>query len=307
MKSVKNILFIFIFCFLLFTKSYCLENKILFKINNELITSVDLINEIEYLKILNKNLVKLEKEKIFEISKNSLIREKIKKIELIRLIDTLEVEKKYLNLLMDEFVKKANLENKKEFEKFIALKGIDQKTIEEKIKIEILWNQLIFTKFSQDVKIDKDKIKKNILKNNFQKEYLLSEIIFELNNEKLEKKFISIQNEIIENGFENAASLYSIAPTAKDGGKLGWIKFNSLNTKIQKEIKKTAKNNHTNPIVIPGGFLILKIEDEKKIDLVIDIEKEIELISNEIRNKQLNQFSNIYFNKLKKEVQINEY
>ena len=307
MRFIRRIILISLSCFFIFSNAATFENKILFKVNNEIITSLDLLDEIEYIKLLNKQLVKLENEKIFEIAKNSAIREKIKIIELSKFFETLEVEEKYLDLLLEEFKKKLNIKTDKQFNDVINASDLSVKKIEEKIQIEILWNQLIINKFSKDIKIDKDKIKENILENNLQKEYLLSEIVFNLDNENLESKFDIIQEEISNSGFENAASIYSISNTSNNGGKLGWIKINSLNKKIKKEILKTQIKNYTNPIVIPGGFLILKIEDEKETNIVNDIEKEIEIISREIANKQLNQFANIYFNKIKKEVQIDEF
>lgn len=307
MRFIKRTILISLSCFFIFSNAATFENKILFKVNNEIITSLDLLDEIEYIQLLNKQLVKLENEKIFEIAKNSAIREKIKIIELSKFFETLEVEEKYLDLLLEEFKKKLNIKTDKQFNDVINASDLSVKKIEEKIQIEILWNQLIINKFSKDIKIDKDKIKENILENNLQKEYLLSEIVFNLDNENLEKKFDLIKKEISNSGFENAASIYSVSNTSNNGGKLGWIKINSLNKKIKKEILKTQIKNYTNPIVIPGGFLILKIEDEKETNIVNDIEKEIEIISREIANKQLNQFANIYFNKIKKEVQIDEF
>ena len=306
MRFIRKIILISLSCFFIFSNAATFENKILFKINNEIITSLDLLDEIEYIKLLNKQLVKLENEKIFEIAKNSAIREKIKIIELSKFFETLEVEKKYLDLLLEEFKKKLNIKTDEQFNDIINASDLSRKKIEEKVQIEILWNQLIIDKFSKDIKIDKDKIKKNILENNLQKEYLLSEIVFNLDNENLESKFDIIQKEISNSGFENAASIYSISNTSNNGGKLGWIKINSLNKKIKREILDTQIKNYTNPIVIPGGFLILKIEDERETNIVNDVEKETEIISREIANKQLNQFANIYFNKIKKEVQINE-
>ena len=140
-----------------------------------------------------------------------------------------------------------------------------------------------------------------------QKRYFLSEIVFNLDKENLDEKFKKIKEAIEKNGFENAATLYSISDSSKTGGKLGWVKFNSLSEVIKKELLKIKKNNFTYPIVIPGGFLILKIEDEEEIKSEIkNIEAEIESISMEMTNKQLNQYSNIYFNKIKKEYEINE-
>ena len=306
MRFKKKIIFLLFCLFFYITNSFSEENKILFKVNNEIITSIDLVNEIEYLALLNTNLGSLKKNKIFEIAQNSLIREKIKKIHLSKIYNISEVDNKYLNNLLNELLKKLNLKSQDEFLKLIEIKGLEFKTIEEKLKIELLWNQLIFNKFSKDVKIDKKKIKEEVLKNNLQKEFLLSEIVFDLNNESLIEKFNKINDEILNNGFENAASMYSISNTANNGGKLGWIKLNSLNKKIKNEILKTKLKNFTDPIVIPGGFVILKIDDQKETEIDIDIDKEVEILSRQIANKQLNQFSNIYFNKVKKEFQINE-
>ena len=304
--KIKIILFIFIlmnFCFSVFA----IENKILFKVNNEIITSVDILNEIEYLKMNNKNLNKLDREKIFEIGKNSIIREKIKVIELSKYFESFEVEKKFYDLLLSEFIKRLNLKSKEEFKIYIRNKDISMQMVKEKIQIELLWNQLVVNKYSKDIKINKDQIKEEIKKNNFQKEILISEILFTVENQKLEQKFNLIKQEIEKSGFESAALLHSVSSSAGNGGKLGWIKLSSLNKKIKKEIIKTNVGEFTNPILIPGGFLILKIEEERQTKITNNINEELDNLIKEITNKQLNQFSNIYLSKIRKEVQINEY
>lgn len=299
----------FFLLFLVFTfKTFAFENKILLKINNEIITSIDLLNEIEYLRLINENFSTIEKKKLFEIAKNSIIREKIKTIELLKYYDNFEVEPQHYKLLMNELLKKTNSNTTEDLEKLFINKNIDINLVEQKIKIEILWNNLIFRKYSKDVKIDKEKIKSDLLKNNFQKDFLLSEIVFNIdNNQSLKSKFNKIKNEIDENGFSSAAFIYSISDTANKGGKLGWIKFSSLNNKIKKILQSSKIGQITEPIVIPGGFIILKIEDERETKILNDIDKEINIIANEKANKQLNQFSNIYFNKIRKEIKFNEF
>ena len=295
--------------FILFsTKNYAVENKILFKVNNKIITSIDIFTEIEYLSLINKNLNNLKEENIFEIAKNSIIREKIKIIELSKYIKDFEVEKKYYDLLFNDFINKIGLKTQDELKELIINKSIKIDSIEKKLKIELLWNQLIINKYSKDVRINKLKIKEEILKNNFQTEYLISEIVFNLEkNQKLDTKFSKIKNEIKSSGFSNASLMYSISNSANNGGKLGWIKLGSLNPKIKKQILNSNTGDITDPIVIPGGFIILKIENKKETKIITDIDKEIEIIAKEVGNKQLNQFSNIYFNKIKKEVVINEF
>ncbi len=154
----------------------------------------------------------------------------------------------------------------------------------------------------------KKKIKEEILKDNFQKEFLLSEIVFNLDkNQNLDSKLKKIKTEINSSSFSNAALIHSNSDTSKNGGNLGWIKLNSLNPKIKKILSKIEIGMITEPIVIPGGFLILKIENTRKSKILNDIDREVEIVANEITNKQLNRFSIIYFKKIEKEVTINEF
>ena len=303
-KIYKTLTYFLIFVF--FNQSNALENKILFKINNEIISTIDLYNETKYLSLLNKDLINLEKDKIFEISKNSLIREKIKEIELLKNYKTLDIDKKYFDQIMNDYSKKMGFENVKKFSENIKINGLDFETIQNKIKIELYWNQLIVKKFLKDVKIDKNKIKEELAKNLTQKELLLSEIVFNIDTKNnLEKKLEFIQKDIKTKGFSNAALIHGISDTANNGGKLGWIKLSSLNTKIKNEIKDIKVGNITNPIVVPGGFLILKIVDQRDVKNNLDINKAIELAVNEKTNEQLNKLSIVYYNKIKKDIQIN--
>ncbi len=305
-KKIKNLLIIL--CLFYNSTAIALENKILFKVNNEIITSIDIFNEIKYLKILNKNLQSLKQNQIFEISKNSIIREKVKIIELSKYYESFDVDEKFYELLMQDFIKKLGLRTKKEAKEYLKNNEVDFDDVKRKIKIELLWNDLIVRKYSKDIKINKNKIKEEILRNNYQKEFLISEILFNLEqSEKLETKLKEIQIEITKSGFANAALIHSISDSANNGGNLGWIKVSALNPRIKKNIINLKVGEMTDPIVIPGGFLILKIENKKDTERIIDLEKETKIIEKEIANKQLNQFSNIYFSRVKQEVQINGF
>ena len=122
----------------------------------------------------------------------------------------------------------------------------------------------------------------------------------------VKKKFDQIKNSIEKNGFENTASIYSISSTSKTGGKLGWIGENSLSKIILESINNLKINEFTDPIIIPGGFLILIVNVRKIVVEEIDAEKNFALIVRRMQNQQLNQYSNIYFNKIKKDVYLNE-
>ena len=308
MKNNFLLITIFLITILFTNKANTLENKILFKINNEIVTSLDVLNEIKYLKIINNEYQDIEVNQLYEISKNSLIREKIKKIELLKNFKKIEVNEKLLDNVLIGGFKKFNINSINELFEFLKKQKIDPETIKDKIKIEILWNQLIFYKYSNNLKIDREMIKKDISNKKKQKELLLSEIVFNLQeDEKLNKKFDLIKKTITNKSFSQAAIIHSISDTAKAGGKLGWIKFSSLSQRIKDQITKTSEGNFTNPIVIPGGFLILRVSQIRETNIEIDIKKEIEKTVNEMKNNQLNQYSNIYFNKVKKDVLINEY
>ena len=293
---------------LFFSHSFAKENKILFKVDNEIITTIDIYNEIKYLEIINdKQFQSLGQNKVIEIAKNSLIREKIKEIELLKRTDSLEIDQNILNEITLNYFKKNNIETITEFENYFKNLNIDPKVIRKKIRIEILWNQLIYQIFHKNVKIDSEAIKNEIKNNKKIKELLLSEIVFTIDeNEKLNDKFELIKERILNNSFSDAALIFSISESAKNGGNLGWIKETSINKKIKNEIKNMSLGQHSKPLVIPGGFLIIKIEQERYVDVDTDINKEFNLIVKKKTNDQLNQFSIIYLNKVKKNIQINE-
>ena len=301
-------LILVLFCYLGFlTNSISIENKILIKVNNEIITSIDVLNEIKYLNLLNKNLKNFDENKIYEIAKNSIIKNMVKENELKKYFTKLDVDEKYLNDVTIKYFDKLNLNSIDELKDLLKKNNLMFEEIQNKITIQILWNNLIFQKFSKNVKINKELIKEEISKKEIQEEYLISELVFNLKEkETLEKKLGIIENEIKKNNFANAAILYSISDTAINGGNVGWVNFNSLSKKIRNQLYKIQVGEITNPIQIPGGFIILKIEDKKENIVNLDIEKEFEKIIKIQTNEQLNQFSNIYYNKIERDINIYE-
>ena len=307
MKFHQSKILFLIIIFLFTSELSAIENKILFKINNEIITTVDLHNESKYLELINPNLKNLKKEKIYEISKNSLIREKIKDIELRKNFGKLEINEKYFAQLINDYSIKMGFRSVDELQEYINSNNLSFDNIKKKINDEVLWNQLIVKKFLKDVKIDKEQIKLEIKKSSKQAEYFLSEIVFNVENkDDLNEKFKTIKNDINQKGFTSAATIHGISDTSNSGGKLGWIKQSSLSKKIQTQILNMQIGAFTKPIIIPGGFLILKIVDKRLTNKKLDIDSEIDSIVQEKTNEQLNRFSITYFNKIKRNIQINE-
>ncbi len=304
----KKIIYLFLF-FLIFSinKSIGKENKIILRLNNEIITTVDILNEIKFLSIMNNEFKNLEKDKKIEIAKNLSIKQKIKFIEISKLKKNIYLEEEIYESVAIDYFKSLNIDNIENLELFFSKNNIDTEFIRKKISINTYWNQLIYTKFSKNIKINKVEIEKALRNKKKQTEYLLSEIVFATENkENLKKKVELINNNISQKSFSKAALNYSISDTAKNGGKLGWIQEEILNEKIKNEIKNTKVGNFTKPIVIPGGFIILNIENIRETKKDIDIEKEIKNIVDQKTNDQLNRFSNIYLNKLKKDIKFNE-
>ena len=306
----KILFFLILFLFTFFLNSAkSIENKIIVKVDNEIITSFDIIKEINYLSSLNKNIKKLDKEKKYTIAKESLIREKIKIIELMNYTNKLEQNKELINNLLKSMYSKLGLKSKDEFLNYIKNYNLNINEIEKKITIETLWNELIYYKFSNKIKINQEDLRKKAItkKNTKIKDYLLSEILFNIsNNKELDVKLKNIINNIESNGFENAALIHSISESSKLGGKIGWINENSINNDIKNALKNLKVGDYTRPILTPSGFLILKIDEIKTKEIDIDINKEIQNLIKIETNKQLDQYSNIYFKKIKKNSQINE-
>ena len=283
------------------------ENKILLKVNNELITTIDILNEINYLKSINSNIINLDNDKLIEIARNSLIKDRIKKIVLIPIIKEFGIsDKDYERVLISNY-STTGYKKTDEIHDYLKKFDINPDLIRNKMTLNAIWSQFIYDKYSKNIKIDIDKLKQNMQNSENQTEYLLSEILFNLGEKQtIDEKFSIIKNEIQKNGFESASLIYSISETSTTGGNIGWVSENSINKKILEEIEKLDINDFTKPFVIPGGYLILKLNEKKTTKRNVRLEDELNKIIQIKTNEQLNQFSNIFLNKVKKDIIINE-
>ena len=304
-KKIVKAIFVFYLFFL--NQTTAIENKILFKVNNQIITSVDVLNEINYLSLINSDFQKLDKQKKYEVSKNSLIREKIKEIDLKKQFVELKLNEEYVNELFKNYSRRIGFRNTNDFSKELKKNNLKIDSVIKKITIEAFWNQLILDKFLKNIKINEANIRKELQNQKIQREYLLSEILFGLEtNNELDNKMKLIKKAISDEGFSKAALIHSISDTSNSGGKLDWINEASLNIKIKSALNNLEIGAHTEPILLPGGYLILKINDIKEVIKEINYEKEFEKVKRAKTNEQLNIMSNLYFNKIKKNIIINE-
>jgi peptidyl-prolyl cis-trans isomerase SurA len=306
---LKKILILLLIQLSLISKSSSSENiTIVGKISNEIITNYDVKKETSYLKILNPNLSNLDDKKIFEIGKNSLLNELIKKKELEKFFD-FNKKNTFLEQVFQNFYKDLNLKNENEFKKYLSnKKTYSADEIKEKLKIEIIWNQLIYELYNRQVNIDENELLKRIAdEKNFINEYLLYEIFFKIeSSENLNKKKEKILSSISDIGFNNTANLYSISETSNYGGKIGWVKETNLSEIIKIELEKIDIGQHSNIIQIRNNFLILKIEDKRSSSKIIDKKTQLEELKKFEVNKQLNLYSNIHFNKIRINYSLNE-
>ena len=180
-----------------------------------------------------------------------------------------------------------------------------------KIKIEALWNQLVYSKYSKNIRINEEELRKNVIIQSQNKkkkfEYNFSEILFtEKISESFEETVNRLENSIKDIGFENTANIFSISSTSKNGGLIGWVNELQISKILKKNITQLQKGEVSDPIKISGGYLIIKLNDKKQFEEEIDIDKQIkELIAIET-NRQLNTYSAIFYKRLKKNIKINE-
>ena len=287
-----------------------LENKILFKIDNEIITTLDIYEEIKFLKTFNPEINNLDEKELFEISKNSILKNTIKKIELNNFVEELKVDDKFLSKLIVSKYSKIGIDSLEKFEIILKDKNLDVKLIKEKFSIELIWNDYIYKKFYNKVVVDRKKIEKEILNNpkqENQRELLLSEISFSVTNKiDFKNKYEKILSDLEIIGFQKTAIKYSNSDTASNGGLIGWVKEDNLNLTIKKIISNLKIGQISKPIRTTSGFIILKIEDEKEYSANLNINEKVEEIVKFQTNNQLSQFSNMYFNKIKKDLIIND-
>ena len=310
MINKKILILIIILIINLNFKSYSIEGVFVkYKINDEIITNIDVENESSYLIALNNELTKLSDTKILEIAKNSIIKETVKKIELLKYF-TLNQNNPFLDKVIKDFYLKLQLNNEDEFEKYLSNYNLTIQDIKKKIEIETVWNQLIYEKFINQVTINNDALKKRINQNiisEINTSYQLSEIIFDKRkDEPLNKTIKKIHQSIMDIGFKNTANIYSVGDSAKFGGDIGWVDEDNLSNKIVNIIKKLKIGEFSKKVQIGNSYLILKVDNIKKEKNKIDKKKEFSKMVLFEQNRQLEKFSKIYYNKIKINTSISE-
>ena len=310
MNKIK-IFFVLVILFNVNTNLYANLLEIKVKIQDQIITNLDIENEKKYLFFLNPKLRNLDKSRMNNIAKESLITEIIKKTELKKIFE-FKINRDLLNVVEKNMYRKKNIKNKDEFLKILKNKNLDYEIIKHKLYIEALWNRLIYQKYSTNIILNEDTLRKDILeriakeKNKFS--YNLSEIFFtESIEETLDKKIEKIRKSIKNIGFENTANIYSISNTSNKGGLIGWVNELQISNVIGKEIKKLNVDEISKVIKIPNGYILFKLNDKKEFNQKINVNEQLKRLINNETNRQLNNFSTILYKRLKKNIDIDEY
>ena len=312
---IKVFTFVLIIYSQLIVNIYSSEVKILYKVNDSIITNYDIFEEVNYLISLNKNLTQLNKKQLFSNAEKSLIREIIKKDEINKFYDIdyeMELKSEKINAIISNFREKIGFKSTQEFQDYLRVKNINIKDLKKKFIIERFWNQLIFDKYRNLIKIDKNKIENNLeelIKNNSEiLSFNLSEIIFlEKNKKAIEKKSQEIINSIKNIGFKDTAVIHSISESSKLGGEIGWIDQNQISKKIFFAIKDLNIGEFSEPIIASSGIIFLKVNDKKKVNAQIDKKKEMERLFAFERDRILNEYSIIYYKEVENKAYVEKF
>ena len=285
-----------------------ISNNIVVMVGDEMITSYDLEQEKLYLSLVNQiNINSLNKKQLDAMAKDSLIREKVK-LNIINLQEGLVIDDDFININIKQIYERLGLNSFNELKYLINKNNLNYEEFVNKIVIELKWNQIIYSLFSNKIQIDKDKIDKKIsliLNENEEKEFLISEIfLIDGNKKKLKDKIIKVHESILEIGFKNTAIKYSSSDTSKNGGELGWVGESQISERILSHIKNTKSGNITKPIELSGGNLIIQVRNKRSTKKKIDVKQKFDEIVKAEQNYQLNNFSIYYFQKIKNNIVI---
>ena len=308
MKRVKilNYLFIIFFLFQFSNVFSKISNSIVITVGNLPITYLDLVKEMRLIAIVSNNKIEnSNKEQIKNIAAKSLIKRKIKEIE----IEKYSI-KNYNKNDLKKLISQTSINlgtNEDVLKKIMNLNNLDFKYLEHKYEVDLKWNSLIFELYKNKVVLNMGEVEEilnNTVKNTVsRKDFLLSEIEINLPNNEMQLVIKKIMGNIEMEGFENTAKKYSISQTAERGGSLGWMNEKKLSGKILENIKNLKTNEVGKPIILENSIVFLKKmgekvyeKDVKKLkDNIIKIEKE----------KKLKMFSNSHYSNLERVTQIN--
>ena len=284
-----------------------IEDGIYATIGNKAITRSDIVDEIKTLLILsNKPFIEEERPRLEQMAIKNLIKRKIKKIE-IEKNDFLQFNDNDLQIELRRLANNMNMDLNT-LKNVFKNNELDILLLEERIKVELLWNSLIFQIYKNKIQINLEEVEeqlKSIQSKKIIEEYLISEIVIEpVDREKIKLKIEELKNKIKADGFENTAATLSIANSSARGGDLGWVNENLISKKLLPVIANTSVGNISEPVFLPNGILFFKVRDKRKLEKKVDMEKVKNELVNSEKSKILNMHSTSHFNNLRRAISI---
>ena len=305
-EKILNYLFILFFLFQTSQAFAKISNSIIITVGNLPITHLDLVKEMRLVSIISKNKIdNSNKEQIKNIAAKSLIKRKIKEIE----INKYRI-KSYNKNDLEKLIKKTSINlgtNEDGLRKIMNSNSVNFEYLKRKFEIDLKWNTLIFELYKNKVVLNmsevEEKINSEIQKIDANREFLLYEIAINLPEGDLQPTVKKIMDNIKMEGFENTAKKFSISESAEQGGNVGWINEKKLSKEIYENVRNLNTSEIGKPLVLENTVLIIKKMGEKVY------EKNIEKVKNNIvrieKDKKLKMFSNSHYSNLERITQIN--
>ena len=305
MKKILNFFLILLFLNICNNAWTSISNKIVVKVENEIITNYDIKNKILSSLILAGD--EINQENIDNLKRqalDSLIQLKLKKIELKK--TTIQKDNKQINSYLNSISSNDIVGLRKKFEN----NGLDYELFVKEIEIQFKWQELIYKLYSKKIQFDEGIINKDLeklIKNQSNiVEFNLSEIELATNDKETDKEVISnLLSRIDKEGFEAIAIKYSISSNAKNKGNLGWINSNALSQQILDIVSKMRIGEVSSVIKRQGSLLILKLNDKrisKTNDINVAALKEDLIVQK--RNELFNLHSRSHLSKLRNTILI---
>ena len=306
MKIKKIVLVILISLICLEKANTEISDSLFMTIGDKAIAQSDIVNEIKILLILNNESYSDEKrEDLHRISIESIIKRKIKEIEIER-TDFFEFNQQDVNYELTRLANNINADLET-LKNICESNELDFAIIEKNIQINLAWNSLIFELYKNQISIDSDEINEQLRISQGEKteEYLISEIMIKpVEKNMVESEIKKLKDKIKIEGFESVAKRLSISESALNGGNLGWLNENSISDKIKPEIVNTPVGGLSKAILLPDGIFLFQIRNKRKIDHNLSLEEKKDKLVKFKKIKILKMHSLAHYDKVRRTIAI---
>ena len=305
MKKIKLILLLLFFTVFINKDIYPnVTNKIIAKIDNQIISSFELKNKIKMILFFSKQEINQSNvDKVKTIALRALVNSKLKENEIINRNISIENNLKLVNYLKSIY---ANFNTNEEgFKRLFIQNDIDFDLYLNEVKHEMAWQNLIYRIYKDKVVVNEKEIideLNNFIQSqrNLEKFELAEIIILGVNESENKKNIEEVLNQIQIEGFNDTAIKFSQSSTAFNGGNIGWVNSKSLSKDILSIVKNLKVGEVSKPFFQTNSIVFLKLINKKRENINdINIETVKSNIITAKSNELLNIFSNNHLSKIK--------